>query len=633
MRVPIEWLNDYVYVKDLSETEISNYFTKIGLMKDAPTMDNVLELEHRMDRSDWLSILGCARDFAAISRRKLIEPQKYAEDPLPNSKKVEIKVECPDLVFRFNTRIFRGVKVQKSPAWLSERLEAYGIPSINNIVDITNYVMVELGQPMHAMDLEKFEKHEIVLRRSREGEQITTLDGTDIRLPDNILILAENSNPIAIGAIVGGQKTAISESTRNIILDAGNYNQAKIRQTSRLLKIRNETVLRTEKYLHPQMTQNAIERATKLILELAGGQYFENIDYYPNPPMTKTATLRFSRIKALSGIDYSKTEIIETLQMLDYKIIGDNEQEIVVEVPFFRTDFEVEDDIVADILRIGDYERIPQSPISSFPPKDITPKSLKFEDKVKDYLVNLGLDELITDPLVEFSDQPHQILLDNAISREKNALRTNLRQTLIKGVETYKKAGFKEFGIFEIGNIYFQKSNDIRSESDYEEIKVIEVILYNQNKKDLEMKANKMFFSLLREFGIIDKYSTKSKENEIEFFVNDRLLGRLYADGFSIFLSTLIDESHPFAVRAVKTEFNNNSGFDITVVANNSDEILEIIKQNGILLSNVTLIDQYNKNTTLRFTFDGTKHSIEEISSARENLINQLREDSFEVIA
>jgi phenylalanyl-tRNA synthetase beta chain len=183
MKVPLIWLKDYIDTKKTPK-EIAESFTALGLMLDKPIEKDVLDLEHRMDRSDWLSIIGCARDFAAMEGLKFKFPElnKTAGKQPKKSQIIDIKIECPDLVHRFNTRVFRGIKVKKSPKWLSERLEAYGIPSINNIVDITNFVMVELGQPMHAQDIAKMEKPEIVIRRAKDNEEITTLLGQQIKL-------------------------------------------------------------------------------------------------------------------------------------------------------------------------------------------------------------------------------------------------------------------------------------------------------------------------------------------------------------------------------------------------------------------------------------------------------------------
>ena len=226
----MEWLREYVK-PNKTYKEIAADFTQLGLMLDKYDSDkNVLDLEHRMDRSDWLSITGCARDLAAYENIAFTFPTLYSKKGRApdTSTRVEIKVECPDLVNRFNTRIFKKIRVGESPDWLKGRLEAYGIPSINNVVDITNYVMVELGQPMHAQDLAKFSKREIVIRRALDKEKITTLHGDTIELDTDTFVLAKDGKPAVIGGIVGGADTGVDENTTEIILDAGNYDQVNI---------------------------------------------------------------------------------------------------------------------------------------------------------------------------------------------------------------------------------------------------------------------------------------------------------------------------------------------------------------------------------------------------------------------
>lgn len=277
MILPLVWLKDYVNTSK-SPKEIAKVFTEIGLMLDRPITGEVLDLEHRMDRADWLSITGCARDFAAFEELKFHFPKLESEE-LEKAHEVYVKVES-DKVNRFRTRIIKNVKVGDSPEFIKERLTAYGLPVINNIVDITNYVMVEMGQPLHAQDLDKFEKKEIILRDTKEGEYIQTLDSSNIKLPESTLVLSENENPICIGGIVGGLRTGVTENTTTIVLDAGNYSQSAIRKTSREVNIRNETVSRSEKFLAPELVDLAIVRATDLILEIAGGEAYENNDFH-----------------------------------------------------------------------------------------------------------------------------------------------------------------------------------------------------------------------------------------------------------------------------------------------------------------------------------------------------------------
>ena len=508
MIVPIEWLKEYVNTKKSPE-DIAKSFTVLGLMLERIIEGKVLDLEHRMDRSDWLSIVGCARDFAAMEGKELKKPEGITPEP-NGAGKVEIKVKAPDLVKRFNTRVFKNIEVKESPDWLKKRLDLYGIPSKNNIVDITNYVMVELGQPMHAQDLAKFSKQEIVLRKAKNGESIITLLGEEVELDKDTLVLAEGKNIIGIGAIVGGAQTAVGENTKDIVLDAGNYNQANIRKTSRRLGIRNETVLRTEKFLHPEATQKAIERATKLILDLAGGTYHINEDYYPKEVPLTTMTLRYSRVKQIGGIELSQESIKTTLKALGYKILEENSAGLKLEVPYFRTDVLVEDDIVSDILRINNYEQIPFENIDTAPPKEVTPKIYDFEDRCRDILVSLGMHEHITNSLIQKDPATkNQVTLVNALNSEQSALRTTIYETLKPTLIIYGKHKLKSPKLFEVGLTYHQTG---KKYEDIKEIRTIEgLISLDGGVKEANNTLKKILSTFFKNLGINNlKYKKNS---------------------------------------------------------------------------------------------------------------------------
>ncbi|NBO17454.1 MAG: hypothetical protein EBV07_01000, partial [Proteobacteria bacterium] len=324
--------------------------------------------------------------------------------------------------------------------------------------------MVEYGQPLHAQDIDKFETKEIVLRDSDTGESIQTLDGTTTKLIEGTLVLSESKKPICIGGIVGGLRTGVTEETTNIILDAGNYNQASIRKASRALNIRNETVSRSEKFLSPELVDLAIIRATDLILEFAGGEAFENDDYENYQPTPKKMTLTRERLAKISGEDYYFEKAENIFDRLNYEVISKDENKITVKTPYFRTDIEVEDDLVSDVLRIYGYSKINSQPINNFPPKDITPKILKFQEKVTELLTSLGLDEHITDPFLRFDGNSNRVLLFNSVNSDKDSLRLSIKETLKNAFEYYQKIGKDSFSIFEVGNVYYKKEEELIEE-------------------------------------------------------------------------------------------------------------------------------------------------------------------------
>jgi len=615
MKLPLEWLKEYADTKK-SPKEIAESFTLLGLLLDKPIESDVLDLEHRMDRADWLSITGCARDFAAFECIKFVQPTVFDKPAqIPNKEDiVQIKVECPDLVHRFNTRVFKNIKVKESPDWLKQRLQAYGMDPINNIVDITNYVMLEVGQPLHAQDLSKFQKREIIIRRAQLGEAITTLLGETIKLDPDIFVLTQNGKPIVIGGIVGGWETGVDENTTEIVLDAGNYNQTNIRKSSRKLKIQNETVMRCDKFLHPKLTEWAIQRATYLILELAGGECYENVDWYPEDSSAKKMKFRYDRLKLISGMDFDKKQVRDILTRLEYVILEDTEDALLLEVPYFRTDVEVEDDAVSDIIRINGYQNIPSQSLESAPPDDVTPLILKFEDVIRNILVNLGLHEHITDPLVKADSLvPNQVRLQNSLNSEKSALRTTIYETLLPVVELYKKHRIEEAGLFEMGKIYKDSVGRTKPEyGDLEETRVVQVIYHNgkYSPKQISDYVKGLLSGLFTNLGI-GNVSIVDNKDTFQILANKTVLGAITYDAFYLATEELI--KHASLPKRIIHEFDKTHSEDFSCVIDIGKSFgptLEKVKEFDKAIMDVEVVDEFQKNTRqksilIRVTYTG----------------------------
>jgi phenylalanyl-tRNA synthetase beta chain len=601
MKIPLEWLKEYVDIKK-SPKEIADSFTLLGLLLDKPIENEVLDLEHRMDRADWLSITGCARDLAAKEGLEFNKPKLYEKIPeLPQKDDiVQIKVECPELVHRFNTRVFKNIKVKDSPDWLKKRLKAYGMDSINNIVDITNYVMLEIGQPMHAQDLSKFQKREIVIRRAKDGEAITTLLGETVKLDSDVFVLTQNGKPIVLGGIVGGWETGVDSNTTEIVLDAGNYNQVNIRKNSRRLKIQNETVLRYDKFLHPKLTEWALERATHLILELAGGEVYQNIDWYPEELPLRKMDFRYSRLSLLSGIEFEPSKVKDILSRLEYQVLEENNEKLLLEVPYFRTDVEVEDDVVADVIRINGYDKIPSSPVNTAPPADVTPTILKFEDVIRNQMENMELHEHITDPLVKAdATKKDQIKLQNSLNSEKSALRQSIYETLYPITELYAKHKMKKVGLFEIGKIYKDLVGRSKPEyGDLEETRVVQVIFQDENlaPKENSDQVKKLLSSLLMNLGIED-IELKTNGSSAQVFNKKSLLGEVTYNSFYLFTEELLK----FAKLPKRIKYNfdkiHTEDFSYLIeIGKDFGPVLQEIKDFSKDIQRVEIVDEFQKD-------------------------------------
>ncbi|MEZ6255275.1 MAG: phenylalanine--tRNA ligase beta subunit-related protein [Patescibacteria group bacterium] len=549
MIVPVEWLKQYVNTNK-SAKELATSFTALGLMLDRPiaTVDGqeVLDLEHRMDRSDWLGILGCARDLAAFENTQLLYPQLNTGTPkaLPDNEKIKIEVkDCTTDVHRFYTRIFKNITVKESPNWLKTRLAGYGMPSKNNIVDITNYVMIELGQPMHAQDINKMRSKEIVFRYAKPGESIVTLLGENVKLDPQTFVLTQSDVPTCIGGIVGGKETGVDSTTTQIVLDSGTYNQVSIRKSSRRLKIQNETVLRYDKFLHPQANKIAIERATQLILELAGGECYENYDYYPTPWELKEKTITLARTEKIAGFKVEMESIKRILNAIGYETVDETAEKLTVKVPYFRTDVEVEDDLVADVLRLQNYANIPLKPIHGAPPKEVTPKVFFMEETLRNELVAQGLHEHITEPLVEMdASNNSQIVLQNALTSEKSALRTSIEETLKTVLETYKKHNVHNINIFEIGKEYLMLEQGSGLDK-FREDRVLQVLVPPKSTaQQTSAETRKVLYTLFKDLGINSLEVVKNTA-AYDIKVEGERVGELKTYGFKLYTESLLNKA------------------------------------------------------------------------------------------
>lgn len=600
MKVPLIWLKDYVETSK-SAGELATSFTQLGLMLDKPLDDkNVLDLEHRMDRSDWLSLIGCARDLAAFEGIPLKLP-KLSTKPgkvIDPQSKIKIQVNTP-YVRRFQTRIFKGIKVAPSPKWLVDHLTAYGMESINNIVDITNFVMVEYGQTMHAQDIAKLKGSDITIRPAKPGEHLTTLLGTEVKLDPDVFILASGGEPTVIGGIVGGKNTGVTSSTTDIILDAGNYDSRVIRQTSRRLKIINESVSRNDKFLDPRAIDLALARATDLILELAGGTYYANDDYYPNPVKPKTMTLRLSRLQLLSGMDLPVATVKKILKSLKYSLIEEGEGSLTVEIPYFRTDVEVEDDLISDILRINNYTLIPPHALSTPVPTDITPSIYKFEDRLRDLLLAQGAHEHITSSLTIATNATDEVLLANALSSDQNALRRDLVPSLTHVLSTYKKHKIEEVTVFEIGKV-FRKAG-----GKYLEGRLL-TLASNSSVSD-------SLATLLSSLGI-NQYQISNKH---EILVDNQLVGTLNHTTYTLVTDALMPLAQSYT--GIVSEFSHTTSLDLSLLSptkvtySDIQDALSKIKVNWLSLTckSMTKMNESTNNYLLTIVWDADVKTID----------------------
>lgn len=608
MRIPLLWLQDYLDTNK-SAHALADSFTVIGLMLDKPVGgDEVLDLEQRLNRSDLLSVLGCARDLAVFENLKLKEPKSKPHKPLPASaeSKIEIIVDTP-AVNRFNTRVFRGVRVGPSPKWLQERLSLYGIEPKNNIVDITNFVMIELGQPMHAQDTDTFSKPEIHLRQASKGESIKTLLGKDVKLDPSVFILSSGGIPQVIGGIVGGTGSCVTAETTNIVLDAGNYDPRAIRQASRRLKLINETVSRYDKPLDPRLTEIALDRATDLILELAGGTYYQNVDYYPSSVAPQSLTLTLKRLQLISGLPLTLKHAQKTLQALGFAVTEQDTDKLTVEVPYWRTDLEVEDDLISEILRMYNYNKIPSAPLTTSIPPDITPALYRFEDKLRDYMTSLGGHEHITSQLVEADGQEGRVVLENALSLDAGALRMSATETLRLILTTYQKHGIPGPILFEIGKSFLKQ--------DYTEVRELAVL------DAVDIRAT--LAALMRLLQI--DYSLNPAGSSVKVISGKLEIGILSEDNFILYTDLLIQVSAEYP--PLTDHVPPSTSLDLSLVLPSGlsfSQVQQVIQETTPSLQSLKVLEHYAQENSILVRL--MYQQLEDSDKTRLSLIKELKQ-------
>lgn len=467
MKLSINWLNDYLRI-GADPKEIANRLTAVGHMEDCPSEtvggDTILSLEVRQNRPDCLSITGLARELGAIYGKKIALP-KVVDTFVPKNQRapIEIEIEDTNLCYRFNTLIIKDISVGPTPSYIKERVKSCGIKSLNNLVDITNFVMLEFGQPLHAFDLEKIRGGNLLVRPARKGERLVVLGGKEINLTPADLIITDDERPLALAGIIGGEGSGVSEKTEKIVLEAANYNQTGIRRSARRHNLRTEASTRLEKFLHPKVTKIALVRAAKLISEICGGRVVAGLDVYPNPKGEVVINFPLGEISRLGGLELNRAQVKTILEGLELEIIEENTTTLKVKIPYFRTDLEQSVDLVEEIARIYGYDRIPQKLPSSPPPLEIASPTYVFEEEVRDILVALGFNEQITEPLTNEKDpEKEPVTLENSLSREKSMLRTQMESSLLVGLSTYRKHKRETVRLFEIGKIYLVENGESR---------------------------------------------------------------------------------------------------------------------------------------------------------------------------
>ncbi|MDP6107295.1 MAG: phenylalanine--tRNA ligase subunit beta, partial [Candidatus Brocadiia bacterium] len=325
MKVSYNWLKDYCAF-DLAANELAEGLSQAGLNVETYEPvgdDHMLDVEVTTNRPDCLSHVGLAREMAALTGTRVAHPPaEVAEDgELQFGVLSSVRVTCKDQCPHYTARLIRGVRVGPSPEWLQKRLETCGVRPVNNVVDVTNYVLLETGQPLHAFDMARLDGGRIVVRRPRKGEKITTIDGTECELAPDMCLIADASKPVAVGGVMGGLGSEISESTTDVLLESARFAPANIRRTARALRLSSESSYRFERGVDPEGVEHASRRAARLILELAGGRLASGLgEVRAGRTPKRTVTMRYARMALVLGLEVKPDEVLRIFEGLELEI-------------------------------------------------------------------------------------------------------------------------------------------------------------------------------------------------------------------------------------------------------------------------------------------------------------------------
>jgi len=477
MKVLYNWLKEFVDVT-AAPAELRSRLSLSGTAVDSieeSAAGPVLDAELTSNRADCLGHYGIAREIAALygASLKPVKP-KLAESAEAVSKVTRVEIESPDLCARYTARVLRGVKVQPSPDWLRQRLEALGHASINNVVDATNYVMLELGHPLHAFDLDKLVEGRIVVRRARAGEKLRTLDGIERTLTKDMCVIADAAHAVGIGGVMGGAESEIGFSTHNILIEAAWFDPISIRRTSKTLGLRTEASMRFERGADIEMAELASRRTAELIQQLGGGEILAGVvDVYPSPEPQRKLELTRTEFLRVMGADAPDLEIEGILAALGFQPVRADENRgrdgsltaaWECRAVSWRRDVTREVDLVEEVARIYGYAKFPPRMPSSKQPAARLPHA-GAEDLLRQRLIGLGYQEIVAVPLVnkELDElfRPEGVtpaIIANPLSEEASTMRGSGTVSMLATLEWNLNRGQRNLRLFEIGKAYAIKN-------------------------------------------------------------------------------------------------------------------------------------------------------------------------------
>ena len=463
MKISLDWLREFVAV-EVPRPEFLERLTMIGLVADTVEErdgDALLDLETYANRPDTLGHLGVAREVGAMLGVPLVERDwPLVELAEATAEIADVQIAAEALCPRYCGLVVRGVRIGPSPDWLRRRIEAMGLRPVNNVVDVSNYVCFATGQPIHTFDLGRIGGARIIVRKAKRGETLVDLDGRTLELKPDMLVIADESRPVALAGVIGGQASGITESTRDVFIESANFDPVAIRKTAKTLGLSTDASYRFERGADIAFAPKAALMAASILCGLGGRASRGLIDRYPRPPKPRSVRLRLRRIGELLGVEVPESFVVEILGRLGFGATSAHKGSWRVEVPTFRVDIAREADLVEEVARFYGYDRIPSAftPVTSF---DLTVNRRRERlARIRETLLGQGFDEVINS---SFADPDREraaatgreaVAIQNPISQRASIMRTTLLAGLLENAARNLHRGLEGVHIFELGNVY-----------------------------------------------------------------------------------------------------------------------------------------------------------------------------------
>ena len=457
MKISTEWLGEYVPLPD----NLDDTLLMAGLGVESHE-GGVLELEITSNRGDWLSALGIARELGALSGARVRPPYiELGESGPALEGRLSVSIENPADCARYVARLVEGVTIGPSPAWMQRRLSDCGVRPINNVVDVSNYVMLELGQPLHCFDFDKIGGAQVVVRRARAGEKLVTLDEVERELTPEMLAICDANGPIALAGVMGGAASEVTDKTRNVLIESAYFAPQRVRRNAFVLGMATEASRRFERHVDPHGCKRAADRAAQLLGEIAGGTVAQGaIDRHPAPMLEPTVSMRVARANAVLGLKIPREKQRESLERLGFKVTENAEEgTLSAQIPTWRRDIEREIDLIEEVARLYGYDRVPVTLHQGGTAGAGRALPSRLRDRARSACLRCGLTEITTYSLS--NEKSHAMAgvssegaveLRNPLSEDYTMLRTSLIPSML---DVLRRNKGRRMRAFEIGKIYF----------------------------------------------------------------------------------------------------------------------------------------------------------------------------------